>query len=66
MNRYQLYIDGQFADPQGGFWFQMQNPCTGETVELAAAPCQLEDRPCAGCRLHCDHQTVGVHVRFYS
>ncbi len=30
MKRYQLHIDGRRVDPQGGLWFQSQNPFTGE------------------------------------
>jgi len=30
MKRYQLRIDGQARDPQGGAWFETQNPFTGE------------------------------------
>lgn len=30
MKRYQLNIDGRCIDPQGGTWFETQNPFTGE------------------------------------
>ena len=29
MKRYQLRIDGQACEPQGGAWFETQNPYTG-------------------------------------
>lgn len=30
MQRYQLYINGQFVDPQSGKWFDSHNPYTGK------------------------------------
>ncbi|ROZ78050.1 aldehyde dehydrogenase [Ramlibacter sp. WS9] len=30
MKRYQLRIDGQSVDPEGGTWFETQNPYTGQ------------------------------------
>ena len=30
MQRYQMYIDGQFSDASSGKWFDSYNPYTGE------------------------------------
>ncbi|HSV78503.1 MAG TPA: aldehyde dehydrogenase [Ramlibacter sp.] len=45
MKRYQLRIAGQALDPQGGAWFETQNPYTGEAwAEIPRGNAQDVDR----------------------
>jgi len=45
MKRYQLRISGQALDPQGGAWFETQNPYTGEAwAEIPRGNAQDVDR----------------------
>ena len=45
MKRYQLRIDGQSVDPEGGAWFETQNPYTGKAwAEIPRSDARDVDR----------------------
>src|SRR3712207_9137219 len=51
MNKYQLFIDGQFVDSQSGKTFTTPNPATGEPLaEVAAADKADVDKAVAAAR----------------